>query len=1326
MKHFRIVLLFTLVLSSFMASAQFIAPLNVPKQQDGAPEWTRHLYATPLNIWKVDSAYEAFYASHPFVKDNYTKYYKRLRRLALPYIQTDGVLREQPETSALPVLREKQRLSPTAGVQWKPLGPMETYQPASSTSPPKLLPWQCNVYAFDISKSNPSILYAVSETGGFFKSTNKGQQWQQLEPGIYSNSEAVAIHPSNPNVVYVGINGGVVKTADGGTTWTSIWKQANLWVYDIEVHANQPTILYAATNQGFYRSSDAGATWSKTLDRTCCELESNAANHNEVYTLRIDASGKHYEFWKSVDGGLNFSIRANGWLTNVGTEGAGRMTVSPADPQRIYAVLLGDSSRPYILRSDDAGEHWRVSARGNTDTLRMSNGQGYYDLSIAASHIDANLVIVGTTTAYRSSDGANTFPVAIGGYTGTFSLHPDIQEMKCMGADCYVATDGGFNYSNDLFDKNWDVRTSGLNGADFWGFDCGWNEDVMVGGRYHNGNTAWREGYGSSFFRLGGGEAATGYVNPMNARHTYHSDIGGVDLPIDNAGRTSSFSVGMFPNESYYPMEYSQMVWDPRCASTVWIGSSNSLYRSVNNARSYSKVWSSPDNGAVIQHIEISRSNPKVMYVSQRSNAMQDGKIWKTVDEGLTWTELKPFPGTSGGQRRVMRISLSSSNENILYAVLLNGRPSNVVFRTSDGGNSWKNMTTPTIGAYGVSDLIMQHGTNEGVYLASHNGRVFYRNADMSDWELHGSGLPYALFTRGMKAFYRDNKLRTGSTLGIWEAPLYEHSKPEAQPCVDKRFTACERDTFYFDDYSVLERANARWHWSFPGAIYVSDSTIQNPKVIYSKPGSYAVSLEVSNDYGKSSKTISAMVQVLPSICGVDSVADKAADLGAKNDMLSIAAIPQLKKHSGLSVCCWLKLDTIQSSFSQILSNWASDVGFSFGFSFQGYRANTNLTFYWKNVPYQLTSAFNLPVQEWVHVAITVAKDRVTLYANGVPWAYTNASADFEHFDLSATPWEIGGGLPGQGGNYRGQIEELQIFNRVLDSSEVRARMHLLYEQGTSLDNLPQLEPPVAYYQFNEADPTRIYSRYGTAHADNSGAVLVRSTAPVGRGMSSQAPMLSGVHDFASGATIYRTSGLSQHIVVSRLESPPDSLPSGLIRRSPVYWIIHAYPANKALDIDSIRFLRVGEISDADQHDATQFRLYRRASNEHRNNWLAAGRGVAADSMQRSVLFGADSSATAQYVLATVGSSPLPVATPEKQAEWYVLPQPANDMITVLCNELQPCSLRMYDMMGRLVHLLDVHAGHATLSTTELQSGMYQLELHKANTILRKSVLVVH
>ena len=126
-------------------------------------------------------------------------------------------------------------------------------------------------------------------------------------------------------------------------------------------------------------------------------------------------------------------------------------------------------------------------------------GKDFFDLVLEVNPFNADEIFVGTTTLYKSVDAGATF-AAIGGYQGSFPIHPDIQCMKFVDSlEVWVSTDGGINHSSDAFSNvvNFSARNNGLVGSSMWGFDQGWNEDIVVGGRYHNGNTAIADFYGS-------------------------------------------------------------------------------------------------------------------------------------------------------------------------------------------------------------------------------------------------------------------------------------------------------------------------------------------------------------------------------------------------------------------------------------------------------------------------------------------------------------------------------------------------------------------------------------------------------------------------------------------------------------------------------------------------------------------------------------------------------------------------------------------------------------------------------------------------------------
>ncbi|MCC7437025.1 MAG: T9SS type A sorting domain-containing protein [Armatimonadetes bacterium] len=1320
-----------LLLASFggsVAAAQYVNPLTLPAQQADMPEWARLLYQPPINALQLDSAYDAYYRTHQFHKNNWTKFYRRWRRAAMPFMQPDGTV-ARLTADAIEAMRRPKNIESTqlqrALTPWKNLT-METFWEKGSRADQAPCPWQANVYGFDISRSNPSVLYCGTEPGAIFKTVDKGKTWKQIGAEYVLQTEAISIHPTNPDIVYLGAPGAIRRTADGGTTWATLFTLKDLWLNDIEVHPSAPNMIFAAGNLGLFRSSNAGQDWTQVLTDGVSDLEINTADPNQLYVLKYNPDTKFYEAWKSTDMGGSFTPRTNGWPTGL-TGGEGRMAVTPADAKRIYAVLLTNAG-PRVMKSSNSGESWTIAAIGESDSLQMNNGQGYYDLSIVASPQNADHLIVATTSAYRSTNGGGKFD-AVGGYTGPFPIHPDIQEMRALAGETWIATDGGFTLSTDFFadTKNAEARINGLNGSDFWGFDMGWNEDVMVGGRYHNGNTAIHENYGGRFLRMDGGEAATGYVNPGNPRRTYYSDIGGYVIPPAFDQRATHFPTGKWPNESYWLMEYSEMAWDPRCYSIVWIGSGNTIWRSMSNGANYDSIFASPDTEAAMEHIEISRSNPDVIYVTERSNARTDGAIWRTSDGGKNWSKLTNPPATTGRDRRVSNIALSGTDPNVLWVAYRYAATGRTIFKTSDGGQTWTNLTTAAMQDYNISDIVHQLGTDDGVYIACDGGKIFYRNNALNNWEPVGTGLPVSHYTRGLKIFYRDGKLRSGSNMGIWETALFEPSKPLAQPMADKLISTCPRDTFYFEDYSALNHTGATWQWEFPGAAWVSSRSARNPKVVFGKPGIYSVSLTVKNPAGTSTRAINQMIEVRESQCDLDSVAGLALDLGSRSDAAMLDPIPELSGATGLTVAAWVKLDTIQKSFSQLLTNWGSNVGFGFGFAFMGYRANTNLTFYWRGVPYQLTSPFNLDTAKWIHVAITIQPDQATLYRNGEAWTY---KGDFTGFNLSETLFELGGGLPGQGGNFQGEIDELKIYNRTLSQAEIREMMHLI-PRNTSQNGAQGL---TAYYQFNERGQERVFNRVGGTHAVNAGGIRVESTAPVAVGASQRLSISNG------GQQKFDTAGLSLYlpptggtypdgeVAVYHLAASPDSLPNGTERFANNYWIVRNWGKNNQFTLDSLLFSQFADVSKGDRPN--NFRLWSRGVDDHSNGWQPnPSMAQRADPDRETVTFGGDGVTSAlQLIVSGNGQSALGVEEKEEESEGTdisIHPNPASQFVELRWKPDatgQESVIRVTDSEGRQVLLQPTLHGQqsATLNLQSLPAGTYFVKVNGRKGIVVK------
>ncbi|HEX5112580.1 MAG TPA: T9SS type A sorting domain-containing protein, partial [Saprospiraceae bacterium] len=672
---------------------------------------------------------------------------------------------------------------------------------------------------------------------------------------------------------------------DGGLHWDLILEADNLYANDIKFNPTHPDTILLATQAGLYRSEDGGLNWDKILDNACYDIEWKTNDPSIAFLVRNDPALNNCEFYKSSDYGLTWEQKSTGWFFSDlegHNDGGARLAVTNADPNRVYAILIGeektgDDGFIGIYRSDDAGETWTLPnppAGGPyiQDEHPCMVGfsweggyhQGFYNLGFDASDDDADKLLLGFMSLWYSTDGAANW-TCFGGYCGNnFNyVHPDCQEIEINGDDVWMTSDGGIEYSNDFFETHYAVN-NGITGSDFWGFGSGWNDDILVGGRYHNGNSGWYEDWlPGECLSLGGGEASTGYVNPGEGRKTYFSDIGGVVLPEAQNGYAQYFSIGKYPNESYYDAESGEIEYNPLSWNTFYVTNENKIWITENGGASFDTLHEfGTDINARAMSFEISRSNPLVMYLFQRDEYTWDpGLLWKTTDGGQTWNQLPLPPGYA---RRCV-LGLSAEDENRVWLAYPDGGENEKIFTSNNGGLNWTNLTTPALSGEHITYVLPQGGTDGGLYLGTFR-TIWFKDDHMVDWLPYNDGLPVQISTCILRPFYRDHKIRIGAYgKSIWEAPFAVNSRPVAQPMVNKFVTDCPGDTIQLDDYSMLSHEGATWEWSFPGG-EPSTSSLRNPEVVYHNQGQYDVSLTVTNSNGTSTKTISNMITVLEPI----------------------------------------------------------------------------------------------------------------------------------------------------------------------------------------------------------------------------------------------------------------------------------------------------------------------------------------------------------------------------------------------------------------------------------------------------------------------------
>jgi hypothetical protein len=143
-------------------------------------------------------------------------------------------------------------------------------------------------------------------------------------------------------------------------------------------------------------------------------------------------------------------------------------------------------------------------------------------------------------------------------------------------------------------------------------------------------------------------------------------------------------------------------------------------------------------NWGTITTVAVSKSAPETLYVGTDT-----GRLWKTDDLGATWTE---FLGKGLPKRWVTRVAVHPDDEDVAYVTFSgfrNGEDAAHVFKTTDGGETWANISGNLPNAP-VNDVVLNtEAPGTDVYVGTDVG-VFVLEGDRHQWKSVGRGLPLA------------------------------------------------------------------------------------------------------------------------------------------------------------------------------------------------------------------------------------------------------------------------------------------------------------------------------------------------------------------------------------------------------------------------------------------------------------------------------------------------------------------------------------------------------------------------------------------------------
>ena len=318
----------------------------------------------------------------------------------------------------------------------------------------------------------PNLYYFGSVGGGVWKTTDAGTTWENISDGYFGGGiGAVAVSEADPNVIYVGqgektVRGnvssgfGVWKSVDAGKTWTFIGLKNTRHIGRIRIHPENPDIVYVAAmgdlwksseERGVYKTMDGGKTWKKILfankDAGAVDLILEPGNPRVLYAstwnvrrtpYNFSSGGPGSDLWKSTDSGENWTnISGNPGITKE-TKGIIGVTVSPANPNRVYAII--EAKDGGVFRSDDAGATWQKVSRN-----RALRSRAWYYTRIYADSQDEDKVYVMNVSYGISKDGGKTWTLKNAPHGDHHDLWIDPNNNQRM----VIADDGGAQVSND-------------------------------------------------------------------------------------------------------------------------------------------------------------------------------------------------------------------------------------------------------------------------------------------------------------------------------------------------------------------------------------------------------------------------------------------------------------------------------------------------------------------------------------------------------------------------------------------------------------------------------------------------------------------------------------------------------------------------------------------------------------------------------------------------------------------------------------------------------------------------------------------------------------
>lgn len=641
--------------------------------------------------------------------------------------------------------------------------------------------------ALDGVPGQPHTFYIGVVNGGVWKTTDAGRTWVPIFDSAPTGAiGALAVAPSNPNVIYVGAGeaqqrpdlatgDGMYRSTDAGKTWTHLGLRDTQQIAQVVVDPTDADRVFVAalghpygpnTERGIFRSTDGGNSFERVLYKDentgGVDVQIDPLNPAVVYASlwqarqgpweNGDFRGPNSGLFKSTDSGTTWRQLTTGLPTwdadRIGRIGIG---IAPSRPSRIFTII--EARNPGLFRSDDAGETW---ARVNSDPRVLARPSDASDVRVHPTNPD--IVIVPTIVTWKSTDGGRTF-TAIRGAPGGDDyqkawFNPDNPDILALTSDqgAVITLNGGESWSswyNQPTAAFYHVTTDNAfpyrvcSGQQESGSAC-------VQSRGDHGQITFRE-----WSPVGVEEY--GYVapDPLDPDIVYGGKVSRWDR---RTGQVQQVGPKFGRDPGYRVVRTMPVLFSPVNPRKLYF-SSNVLWQTVNGGQSWDqispdltrKTWEIPRNVGIYASMPEAQPTPRGViytiapsYTDERTIwvGSDDGLIHMTRDGGKTWRDVTPPALTPWAKVSIM--DASHFDVNTAYAAINTFRLDDLrphIYRTRDGGKSWTHITSglPDGGAINV---VREDPKRRGLLFAGSEQAVYVSFDDGDHWQSLRNNMP--------------------------------------------------------------------------------------------------------------------------------------------------------------------------------------------------------------------------------------------------------------------------------------------------------------------------------------------------------------------------------------------------------------------------------------------------------------------------------------------------------------------------------------------------------------------------------------------------------